>query len=417
MTVLTSQQLAALNAGNALSLSYSGTLNIQGPAPTAAPAPAPLAVSVKGNKLVDQTGKVIRFKGVNISALEAVPIAGWSPSDPWGGRFSSTTLAALRSWTGLNAVRIPLNEASVLGLTCYDLPIAPATVGVARQADPGNNVISTLKTTVASLTAAGLYVILDLHINSPNAAVPGIAGVVPTTPNCQNQMADADHSITFWTTIANNFKMSPNVVFELFNEPHIDNFVGSTGYIDPAGWKILRDGGTATAFMAGKGPGTNLLNEMVNQNWNSVGTQAMVNAIRATGAKNVILSPGLSYNQYMQGWATYAPVDPLKQLAASWHPYASKTDNTQPGFPTSFADVQAILAAGYPVVPTETGDFTAAGAATWLPILLPWLDANGLGGIAWTWDVWGQNQFNLIVDSNGTPTGGEGVLWKGWCAT
>jgi endoglucanase len=413
---------------NGTSVPFSGAFPTPAAAPTAAqvaaapgfaaavaallaPAPAALSIRVSGSKLVDQNGSLVRIKGVNVSALEAVPIAGWSPTDPWGGR--APNLAAVKSW-GVNTLRIPLNEASCLGLTCYDYPIAPATVGVARQADPGLNTLSTLKATVDAATAAGMYIILDNHIGSPRASVPGIAGVVQTTANCQNPAANADNSPKFWSMIAGMFKGYQNVMFDIFNEPHIDGFTGVLGFTDPTAWIALRDGGTCNSFMAGTGPGTNLLNEQVFQSWQSAGMQSLVNAIRATGATNVILSAGLSYAQYMQGWATYAPVDPLKQIAASWHPYASQTDNTKPGFATSFADVQAILAAGYPVVATETGDYDDAARATWLPVLLPWLTANGIGACCWTWDAWGQAQFNLILDAAGTPTPGEGVLWKAW---
>ena len=410
MTVhLTAADLAILNAG--------GSVELAGPAtttpPVTPPTPAkPLSVAVKGKNLIDQNGDILHLHGVSVSSLEATPIAGWSPKDPWGGR--APVLSALQSW-GINALRIPLNEASVLNLTCYDFPIAPATVGAAREADPGGNVLTSLIAMVKGATAANMYVILDYHLGNPNGVVPGIPGTVPTTPNCQNQMADADHAIAFWTLIANTFKGLPNVIYELFNEPHIDNFAGASGYIDPAGWQILLKGGEASVFMAGTGPGTDLLNEMVTQNWKSAGTQAMLNAVRATGATNVVLSPGLSYNQYLNGWLTVVPKDPLNQLAASWHPYSSTADNTKPGFASSYTDALAILAAGYPLIATETGDYSDAARATWLPILIPFLDANNISALAWTWDAWDNPEDDLILDNTGTPTPGSGVLWKAYC--
>jgi endoglucanase len=375
-----------------------------------------LAIKVSGGKLIDQNGKVVQLRGVNVAGLEGYAIQNqpWMNQDPWAGR--APVFSAIKSWAGVNAVRFTLNEASWLALTTYDWPVAPATVGVARKADPWGNYKAVVKAAVDGATAAGLYVILDMHLNAPNAIVPGIAGKVPITPIAQNPMADADNSISFWTSLASAYKGYPNVIFDLFNEPHIDGFVGVTGSLDVTAWAALRDGGMGTSFQAGVGGATGQ-NVTVSQNWASAGTQAMLNAVRAAGATNVVMSPGLSWALNMAMWVKYAPVDPLKQLAASWHGYASTTNNLVPAVSTSFTDVQAILAAGYPVIIGETGDFTAAGAATWLPILLPWANTNGVSVLVWTWDAWGQAQFNLILDSTGTPTPGEGAVVKGWAST
>jgi hypothetical protein len=62
------------------------------------------------------------------------------------------------------------------------------------------------------------------------------------------------------------------------------------------------------------------------------GLSQILAAIRATGAQNVCLLPGLSYNQDLGEWATYAPSDSTEpkgysgtgwrpQIGASWHPY------------------------------------------------------------------------------------------------
>jgi hypothetical protein len=193
-------------------------------------------------------------------------------------------------------VRLPLNEDSWLGLTCTD------TGNSTRSADPGDNYQSSVETQVEEANAAGIYVVLDLHWAAPGSSCPML----------QTQMADTDHSLTFWTSIANTFKNNPSVIFELYNEPYFDSgFSGDQ-------WAALLDGGTLTSYPA---TGNSGVWEQINTSWTSAGMQQMLNAVRATGATNVILTAGVSYNNDLSGWLTHMPSDPLNQLAASWHPY------------------------------------------------------------------------------------------------
>jgi aryl-phospho-beta-D-glucosidase BglC (GH1 family) len=367
---------------------------------------------VQGNQLVDADGKVVQLRGADVSGLEFVAIQGWSASNPWGNQAQIPgTLQAVKTWN-LNAVRFPLNEASWLGLTTYDWPTGSQTSGTARQADPGSNYRQTVIDSVNAATAAGLYVILDLHISSPNALVPGISGKVPTTPTVQNAMADADHGTAFWTSVATAFKGNPAVIFDLFNEPHIDNFQNVVNYRDATAWMALRDGGTCTQFI------TNSVT--VNQNYQTAGMQALLDAVRATGATNVVMVGGISWAQDTSMWVTYAPVDPLHQLAASWHAYPqgfSGTAATVPGYGTAnYTWAQAILSAGYPVIVGETGDHSANGTvgAPFMANFLPWADQYGVSVLGWTWNSWGGADDDLIKDATGTPTDGFGQAYKQW---
>ena len=70
---------------------------------------------------------------------------------------------------------------------------------------------------VSAANAAAMYVILDLHWAAPGN----------TCPLLQTQMADSDHSLDFWTSIAQTYKSNPAVMFELFNEPFMNvDFTG-----------------------------------------------------------------------------------------------------------------------------------------------------------------------------------------------
>jgi len=87
---------------------------------------ARFGIKVAGNRFVDmQTGAVVQLRGVGISGLETGIIFGpsmstnfWASSGLTSGRPDFTRLAAWK----LNAVRLPLNEDSWLGLTVRGIP-------------------------------------------------------------------------------------------------------------------------------------------------------------------------------------------------------------------------------------------------------------------------------------------------------
>jgi len=360
---------------------------------------------------VDGSGKTVQLRGVNVSGLETYAVQGWSPNDPWGGQAPNFT--AIKSW-GINAIRVPLNEASWNGGTCVDNGGFSATVvngnrvqdtpGQVINPDPGGNYHAAVAAVVSQATAAGLYVILDLHLTAPGTACP----------ETQNAMADADHSVTFWSSVAATYKNNANVIFELFNEPFLDQ----TSLEDNTPWADLINGhGTLSSYITQGNP------SIVNYTWNNAGMQQMLNAIRAAGANNVILTSTLAYSSSMGGWLDNHPTDTLNpsQVGAVWHAYPSSSGSSlvdcigtaSTCSPADFASVQGILAAGYPVVITEFGDPIGGSGSPLSQVLLPWADTNGVSYMGWTWDVWpGVNQFVLITDSSGTPTAGYGTYVK-----
>ncbi len=380
--VLTGKSASTTSSG-----SGSGSSTNSGP--ISPPNPA-LAVHVQGNHLIDASGNNLQLRGVNISDLEFVAIAGWSPNDPWGG--GAPNWNAIRSWHA-NAVRIPLNEASWLGYTCTDV------TGAARNPDPGGNYRDTVAHTVGDATAAGLYVIIDLHWTAPSTFCP--LG--------QNEMADTEHSNAFWTSVATQFKSYPNVLFELFNEPFFY-------YIAPGqnAWAVLQNGGTSTQYVTGGSPYT------AKYTWTSTGMQQMLDTVRATGATNVILVGTNNWSSDLSQWLTYMPSDQQRQMAAVWHAYpASKVvgdpNASLPGFGAiAYTWAEKVLAAGIPVVITETGDHDTPGTvgAPFVSKVLPWADAHDVSYFGWTWDVWQDPDYVLIKDAAGTPTDGYGQYFQ-----
>jgi hypothetical protein len=361
---------------------------------TAAPAAtgsSTLSVRVSGDHFIDANGNTLQMRGVNLSGLEFVAVQGWDASDPWGGVAPNFT--AIKTWKS-NTVRIPLNEASWLGYTCVD------GTGASRDPDPGHNYQATVKAAVANATAAGLYVSLDLHWTAPGKFCP----------LAQNPMADTDNSLTFWTSIATTFKGYPNVMFELFNEPYL--YWLTSGEVD---WTVLMNGGTETEYVTGNGSAYT-----ANYTWKVAGMQQMLNAVRATGATNVVLVAGTSWAQDLSLWAANKPSDPLNQVAAVWHAYPNSgtVGDPQAALPkwgsVAYTWTASVLTAGYPVIATEFGDHDAAGTvgSPFVSNLLPWADAHGVSYTGWTWDPWADADNVLIKDASGTPTDGYGVYTK-----
>jgi hypothetical protein len=199
-------------------------------------------------------------------------------------------------------------------------------------------------------------------------------------------MPDAQFAPTFWTQVATVFKGNNAVVFDLFNEPFPDaanNFSNATGGVD-----LLRDGGTCTGI-----------------GYQVAGMQSLVNAVRATGATNVIMVAGLTWTNDLTQWLTFKPTDSTGNLMASWHSY-------------NFNACRHSLLLGQPDrhgrrpgagVAGEIGQNTCAH--DYIDQVMAWADTHGVGYLAWTWNPWGCSQGNVLInDYTGTPTGtfGEG---------
>jgi hypothetical protein len=354
-----------------------------------------LELRVSGNHLVDAGGATIQLRGVNVSGLEFVAAQGWSPGNPWGGATGDATpnWLVMKTWR-INVVRIPLNEASWLGSNCKNAK------GEVRNPDPGHNYRDTVSNAIDEATNAGLYIIIDLHWTAPNGFCP----------LAQNPMADEDNSSNFWRQVATRFKDRANVAFEPFNEPYFSWL--APGETD---WSVMRDGGTFTQYVTGDGA-----RYTSPYNWKALGMQAIVNLIRATGAKNVILIGAPSWSQDLSQWVRFKPHDPLDQIAAVWHAYpnSDKVGDPKSAEPklgiSAYNSVQSILDAGYPVVITEFGDHNAPGSvgSPFASKLLPWADKAGVSYLGWAWDLWQDHDNVLIKSRAGAPSDGYGAYVK-----
>ena len=109
---------------------------------------------------------------------------------------------------------------------------------------------------IETVSKEGKYIILDNH---------------------SFYLPDED-DIKFWTDAANRYKDHPNVIFELFNEPAACT------------WQQFYEGGELTYV------GKNDWGEDADIKINSCGMPEILKTVRATGAKNVCIIPGINWS-------------------------------------------------------------------------------------------------------------------------
>jgi endoglucanase len=367
-----------------------------------------MSISVKGRQFIDANGNVVQLRGVNVSGLEGGAIAG--AAHPWDYSKLVTSSKSEPDWSKIvawkvNAVRLPLNEASWLGIS------VTYSDGHTGKADPSGDYQATVMKSVKDANAAGLYVILEMQWNAPG----------DFAPVTQNPFMDSDHSLAFWTSIANTFKNNSAVIFELFNEPFLHPASnGDDGvFADDQNWnKAIRDGGITALYYRTLSGGTKGSVVKLPYKWTVIGYQAGIDAVRAAGATNVIILGGQGYDNDETWWAQYPPSDPLRRLALTYHAYPTTWGFELTGTSTQHSAAQSIAvlnAPGVPVILTEVGGPTGTGASTtFVSNILKLVDAQGWSALAWTWNPWGGADTLIQDNSSYIPTEGEGVIYHTW---
>ena len=204
----------------------------------------PLPLKAVGTKILNSKDEPVLLRGVNAACLE------WT-SDGQGHILQSVN-TAIREW-GVNIIRLPLAQDRWFGK-------AP------EQKDEGVAYRALVKEIVDACATQSCYVVLDLHWSDCGEWGTNIA---------QHSMPD-QNSVTFWKDCAAAYKNHPAVIYDLYNEPH------------DVTWDVWLNGGTITDkpnTRRGGPPRT----------FEAVGMQKLLDTVRGTGAKNLVIVGGLDW--------------------------------------------------------------------------------------------------------------------------
>ena len=209
----------------------------------------PAELHVTGNQVLNPAGKPVWLQGVNVVSLEFLVK---------GDHVLKSTLVAVDEWKA-NLIRLPVKEEYWFGRA-------------GGQKDGGAAYRELVDAAVTLVANRGAYVLLDLHrFRAPRA----------------------EHA-EFWKDAATRFKDHPAVLFDLFNEPH-----GTS-------WEVWRDGGYVPEK---KGPAdedaflTPEEKAKGGKGFQAIGMQALVDAVRSTGARNIVVAGGLDWAYDLSGIA------------------------------------------------------------------------------------------------------------------
>ncbi len=237
---------------------------------------------------------------------------------------------AMQSW-GVDMVRVPLSQMFWLEESCYS---------EARYRD-------NVDKAVRLITNRGMVALLDLHRSSRGET----CGV-----HDRQGMPD-ELSVEFWEQLAERYADNPLVAFHLYNEPRVHDA------------DLWRDGGDVG-------------------NWTTVGMQDLYDAVRSTGAPNLVFVSG-------GGWGTdlrLAEQRPLDGFGIVYAPHVYNNGDDQ--LPDDLGRYVDGTAADHPVVVTEFGTNLASGAFNQAAI--DWAESNGFGWIAYAWGASDPTQWVLL---------------------
>lgn len=195
-------------------------------------------LKVSGNKLVNDQGRVVVLQGVNVPSLE------WSAR---GENLYRSAKVALVDWKA-NVIRVPVHNGYWFGR-------GKGAKETSNDADAYRRTVDDL---VKIAAGQGAYVILDLHLFG-------------------GPKADA---VEFWKDAAARYANNPAVLFDLFNE--------TTGLT----WDLWQKGGPKE--VKDKKTGEVSVVQVV-------GMQALVDAVRSTGARNIVIAGGMSFAYDLSG--------------------------------------------------------------------------------------------------------------------
>lgn len=306
----------------------------------------PAELHVAGNQIVNPGGRPVWLQGVNIVSLE------WSVG---GERVMKSALVAVEDWKA-NAIRLPVKEEYWFGRA-------------AGQKDGGASYRQLVDNVVTLVANRGAYVVLDLH---------------------RFRAPKAEH-VEFWKEAAAVYRNHPAVLFDLFNEPH------------GVSWEVWRNGGFVAEQAQPADEDAFLTAEEKAKA--AKGMQKLVNTVRATGARNIVIAGGLDWAYDLSGIANgFALTEPGGNgIVYSTHIYPWKRD---------WAGKVLLIADRHPLFVGEVGadirkmTFIPAeaqeDAETWVPEMLGLIQKHRLHWTGFSFHP--KASPVMISDWNYTPT-------------
>lgn len=299
---------------------------------------------VSGTQLINLKGQPFLLRGANIESA-FMYANSWTKNNNVTKVLNPTVFHEMKANWNMNAVRICLSN------WIY--------------AKDSTNYLALLDQVVLQANQAGLYVILNLH-DDDQAGSPYGSGADAPKPE----------SITFWKIFAAHYMNNPKVMFDAYNEPH---------YPDGNTW--LNGGGTQTGS-------TGLSTQII-------GMQAVVDAIRSTGAKQIIIVGGIKYALlYDKKYHVALHInDP--NIVYTKHPYHQVSEGT----PTTWDAMWGYFKGQYPLyagewallpntkIPVQCKGATMQNANQKVIDFLNYMAQNNISWTAWQFDI-----SRLIID-------------------
>ena len=211
--------------------------------------PCPYAIAsmrlhTRGNHILNNQGKIVIVHGVDLPSME------WTDR----GQHIRRSLAwAVKHWH-IQIVRIPTSDARWFG----QMP---------GQSHGGTIYRHILDQLIMYAARHHVYVVFDLHWTDMGGHLSALGQHRMPGPN----------SIVFWRSAARRYKNFPNVLFDVYNEPH------------GIPWSLWLDGGPC----AGETKHAVVF-------YPAAGMQRLYDVVRHAGAKNIVIIGGLSwaYNDF-----------------------------------------------------------------------------------------------------------------------
>jgi cellulase (glycosyl hydrolase family 5) len=204
----------------------------------------PLPLKVAGTRILNSNNEPVLLRGVNAASME------WTSNGE--GHIPKSVNTAIQEWR-VNIIRLPLAQDRWFGK-------AP------EQKDDGAAYRALVKAVVDTCATQACYIALDLHWSDCGEWGTNIA---------QHSMPD-QNSVTFWKDCAAAYRNHPAVIFDLYNEPH------------DVTWDIWLKGGTVTDRPNSRRGGSP-------RTYEAIGMQKLLDTVRATGAKNLVIAGGLDW--------------------------------------------------------------------------------------------------------------------------